>query len=202
MGNKCSNRYHRIELYTIVFIFMISSYLAFYAIYRNDLSRLGKSIYYYSLGITPPNSNEYEMYLPVVLESNGSVSDLMSEISGSFSHEIIDTGNGKALKIVGSGKLEINLLYTTTKCDGFPKLSLSEDTWNIPGNSAISNIYLWIYSSKSSIQVSLYFSYNFYTISNSSYRPVEDIADWYYSAYCSTELGWKLIPITLDIISF
>ncbi len=130
---------------SIALIFVLMGYLV-YSIIGVERVENGQS-YEYKLLITPKDVENYTLYVPIAINEDGSVSELMDDLhitKGNASYEIIETEYGKVLKIVANG--EVNFESSGKRRIPMPHLSMLNVTEE--GEQASGDVEFWVYCDK------------------------------------------------------
>ena len=186
-------------LVAFIIVLMLIMYLA-YQLIVIETEEEGQS-YEYEVQILPEEKGNYTLYVPVIVNEDGSVSELMQDINiikGNATYEIIDTEHGKALKIVADE--EVRIKSSGQKRILWPYLSMLNATKEerIQENGEVE---FWVYCDKpagsKNITLNIYFSagvwsdtYNGLGMqrSNSAHFKDEQIED------VTVVTGWQKVP--------
>lgn len=148
----------------VLVAFIIVLVLIMYLVYQLiviETEEDGQS-YEYEMQIVPEEKGNYTLYVPVIINEDGSVSELMQDINiikGNATYEIIDTEHGKALKIVTDE--EVRIKSSGQKRILWPYLSMLNATKEdrVQENGEVE---FWVYCDKpvgsKNITLNIYFS--------------------------------------------
>lgn len=174
---------------TALFIFLPFTYFIYVFPYRTAFLNIDQTVYEFNFYVKPPNDNLYEIYFPIILEEDGTPSNVLYKIDSgkAMTLEIINSVKGYAGKIIADEVLEITAIYIVPGKKS-PKLSLMEKSWST----------IWVYSNSSGIEINLDFWYR-------NYKVAGDYDTRYYFIYriCdTTEANWKLMTIKSTLVVF
>jgi len=185
------------------FILIVFFYITYYYPYRNtDFTLLNKAYYSYKFSLTFLEVGIYEVYLPIIVEENGNISQIMDKINftGNVTSQIVDTVYGKALKLVADSSIEVNINVIKIK-EGVPVLSLANYSGHPPEYFYGSTISVWLYSNRSNIEIDINFSYHYYTPGGPLFNPI-GYSPLYVYSLVKTNLSvcWMETLFTVDIL--
>ncbi|UCE36336.1 MAG: hypothetical protein JSW00_12480 [Thermoplasmata archaeon] len=103
--------------------------------------------YEYKLEIIPDETGEYTVYVPIVINEDKSISELMDDLhitKGDATYEIIETEHGWALKIVSN--TEVSIESSIDEPISFPYLSMLNES--IERKEAHSEVNFWVFYDK------------------------------------------------------
>lgn len=98
-----------ITLFITICLIIVTVGLVFPHLVQRDNNRKTQGHVEYDVKITPSGSSDYEIYLPILQEANGNVSEVMKSLSltGTGNIHLINATYGQALWVQGHGKITI-----------------------------------------------------------------------------------------------